>query len=176
LIHGASGGVGLAAVQWAKSAGLRVIGTASSDEGKSLVTENGADAVFDHTDLDHLTDIHAYAGAGGVDIIIELLANENLERDFEALAMFGRIVVVGNRGSLQFTPRLAMTKDATIFGMSLFNAPNAAMEEIHRAIGAGLESGSLRPFVSQRFSLAEAPVAHHAIINNKAAGKIVLLP
>ncbi len=176
LIHGASGGVGLAAVQWARYAGLRIIGTASSGAGKQIVTDNGADAVFDHTDLDHLTDIHAYAGGSGVDIIIEMLANENLERDFEALAMFGRIVVVGNRGSLQFTPRLAMTKDASIFGMSLFNAPNAAMEEIHKAIGAGLESGSLRPFVSQRFPLAEAPAAHHAIINNKAAGKIVLLP
>lgn len=176
LIHGASGGVGLAAVQWAKYAGLKVIGTAGSDTGKQLVTDNGADAVFDHTDLDHLTDIHAFAGGSGVDIIIEMLANENLERDFEALAMFGRIVVVGNRGSIQFTPRLAMTKDATVFGMSLFNAPNAAMEEIHRAIGAGLESGSLRPFVSQKFPLAEAPAAHHAIINNKAAGKIVLLP
>jgi NADPH2:quinone reductase len=176
LIHGASGGVGLAAVQWAKSAGLRVIGTASSDGGKSLVTENGADAVFNHTDEDHFGEIFDYTGATGVDVIIEMLANENLERDFEALAMFGRIVVVGNRGSIQFTPRLAMTKDATVYGMSLFNAPNAAMEEIHRAIGAGLESGSLRPFVSQRFSLAEAPAAHHAIINNKAAGKIVLLP
>lgn len=176
LIHGASGGVGLAAVQWAKSAGLRVVGTASSDEGKSLVIENGADAVFDHTNEDHFGEIFDYTDASGVDVIIEMLANQNLERDFETLAMFGRIVVVGNRGSLQFTPRLAMTKDATIYGMSLFNAPNAAMEEIHRAIGVGLESGSLRPFVSQRFSLAEAPAAHHAIINNKAAGKIVLLP
>lgn len=176
LIHGASGGVGLAAVQWAKSAGLRVVGTASSDEGKSLVIENGADAVFDHTNEDHFGEIFDYTDASGVDVIIEMLANQNLERDFEALAMFGRIVVVGNRGSLSFTPRLAMTKDATLYGMSLFNAPNAAMEEIHRAIGAGLESGSLRPFVSQRFPLAEAPAAHHAIINNKAAGKIVLLP
>lgn len=176
LIHGASGGVGLAAVQWAKSAGLRVIGTASSDDGKALVTENGADAVFDHTNEDHFGEIFEYTQASGVDVIIEMLANENLERDFEALAMFGRIVVVGNRGSTQFTPRLAMTKDATICGMSLFNAPNAVMEEIHRAIGAGLANGSLRPFVSQRFPLADAPDAHHAIINGKAAGKIVLLP
>ena len=176
LIHGASGGVGLAAVQWAKLAGLRVIGTASSDEGKSLVTENGADSVFDHTNEDHFGEIFDYSASSGVDVIIEMLANENLERDFEALAMFGRIVVVGNRGSIQFTPRLAMTKDASIFGMSLFNASFSAMEEIHRAIGAGLESGSLRPFVSQRFSLEEAPAAHHAIINNKAVGKIVLLP
>jgi NADPH2:quinone reductase len=176
LVHGASGGVGIAAVQWAKSAGMRVIGTASSDAGKALVLENGADAVFDHTDLDHLSDIREFTEGSGVDVIIEMLANENLENDFDALAMFGRIVVVGSRGTLQFTPRFAMTKDATVLGMSLFNAAPFAMEEIHGAIHAGLSNGSLSPKVNRTFPLAEAPAAHDAIINDKAAGKIVLLP
>jgi NADPH2:quinone reductase len=175
LVHGASGGVGLAAVQWAKGAGLKVIGTASSEAGKALVKEHGADAVYDHTDEDHLGEIHEFTG-GGVNIIIEMLANENLERDFEALAMFGRIVVVGNRGSLTFTPRLAMTKDATIYGMSLFNSSQDARDEIHAAIFEGLESGKLAPVVSKRFPLAEAAKSHHEIIENKAAGKIVLVP
>lgn len=176
LVHGASGGVGLAAVQWAKAKGLTVIGTASSDEGKDLAKANGADAVFNHTDEDHFGDIHEHTGGKGVDVIIEMLANVNLERDFESLAMFGRIVVVGNRGSIQFTPRLAMTKDATIFGMSLFNSSQAMRDEIHMAIYEGLENGSLRPHVSQTFSLAEAPAAHHAVIGSKALGKIVIKP
>lgn len=176
LVHGASGGVGNAAVQWAKSAGLTVIGTASSDEGKELAKEQGADAVFDHTDEDHLGDIWEYTGGKGVDVIIEMLANVNLERDFEALAMFGRIVVVGNRGSIQFTPRLAMTKDATIYGMSLFNSPQGARDEIHEAIFRGLSDGSLKPRVTRTFPLAEAPAAHHEIIESKAAGKIVIKP
>ena len=102
LVHGASGGVGLAAVQWAKGSGLNVIGTASSPEGKKLVADNGADAVFDHTDEDHIEQIREFSGGKGVDIIIEMLANVNLERDFECLAMFGRITIVGNRGSLQY--------------------------------------------------------------------------
>src|SRR6187401_3020934 len=105
LIHGASGGVGIAAVQWAKNAGLKVVGTASSDEGKQLVTDQGADHVFDHSDVDHFSEVHEFNGGKGVDVIVEMLANENLERDFEALAMCGRIVIVGNRGSIQFTPR-----------------------------------------------------------------------
>ncbi|MFL6466609.1 MAG: NADPH:quinone reductase [Pyrinomonadaceae bacterium] len=176
LIHGASGGVGIAAIQWAKNAGLTVIGTASSDEGKKLVKEQGADAVFDHTDEDHLGEIREFADGKGVDIIVEMLANENLERDFEALAMFGRIVIVGNRGSVQFTPRQAMTKDATLFGMSLFNAPQGKLDEIHSAIFDGLSNGYLAPSVSRQFSLADAPLAHHAIIENKANGKIVLTP
>lgn len=176
LIHGASGGVGIAAVQWAKNAELTVIGTTSSDEGKRLVKQHGAVAVFDHTDDDHLGEIREFTGGKGVDIIIEMLANVNLERDFEALAMFGRIVVVGSRASLQFTPRLAMTKDATIHGMSLFNAPPQKLVEIQVAIHDGLAQGALNPTVSRRFSLGQAPAAHHEIINSKAAGKIVLVP
>ena len=176
LVHGASGGVGLAAVQWAKDAGLKVIGTASSDEGKDLVRENGADAVFDHTDEDHFDDIRQFADGKGVDVVIEMLANVNLERDFECLGMFGRIVVVGNRGSIQFTPRLAMTKDATIYGMSLFNSPQAAKDEIKSAIFSGLEKGSLAPAVSRSFGLSDAPAAHHAVIEDKALGKIVIQP
>jgi NADPH:quinone reductase len=176
LVHGASGGVGIAAVQWAKAVGLTVIGTAGSDEGKELAKEQGAGAVFDHTDEDHFGDIREYTGGKGVEIIIEMLANVNLERDFEALAMCGRIVVVGNRGSLLFTPRLAMTKDATIYGMSLFNSTQDARDKIHDAIFEGLSSGSLKPQINKVFPLAEAPVAHHEIIESKASGKIILKP
>ena len=176
LVHGASGGVGLAAVQWAKGSGLNVIGTASSPEGKKLVADNGADAVFDHTDEDHFEQIREFSGGKGVDIIIEMLANVNLERDFECLAMFGRITIVGNRGSLQFTPRLAMTKDATIYGMSLFNSPQSQRDEIHTAIFEGLSNGSLDPVVSRTFPLADAAQSHHDVIENKALGKIVLIP
>jgi NADPH:quinone reductase len=176
LVHGASGGVGLAAVQWARQAGLHVLGTASSDEGKQAVLDHGAEAVFDHSNEDHFGEIREWTKGKGVDIIIEMLANVNLERDFESLGMFGRIVVVGNRGSLQFTPRQAMTKDATIYGMSLFNAPREALDEIHAAIFDGLSRGALKPLISKRFPLAEAAAAHHEVIESKALGKIILLP
>ncbi len=174
LIHGASGGVGIAALQWARNASLNVIGTASSETGKSLVKANGADAVFDHSDSDHLSQIAEYTNGKGVDVIIEMLANENLERDFEALAMFGRIVVVGSRGTLPFTPRQMMTKDATVYGMSLFNASQEKLDEIREAIYDGLEIGYIRPPVSKTFELSEAAIAHHQIIEQKAAGKMVL--
>lgn len=176
LVHGASGCVGIAAIQWAKHAGLKVIGTASSDEGKKVALDAGADAVFDHSDEDHFSEIHESTERKGVDIIIEMLANVNLERDFEALGMFGRIVVVGNRGSIMFTPRQAMTKDATIYGMSLFNAPREKLTEIRSAIFDGLEKGYLKPPIGKTFPLAEAPTAHHEIIENKAHGKLVLTP
>ncbi len=174
LVHGASGGVGIAAVQWAKHAGLRVFGTASSDEGKALVLSNGADAVFDHSTASYLDEVRHSAGGQGINVILEMLANVNLEKDFEILAKFGRIVVIGSRGSLEFTPRLAMTKDATVYGMSLFNGRSGEMEEIYRAIEIGLEKGVVKPMVRLAMPLNDAARAHVEVVESKAAGKIVL--
>jgi NADPH:quinone reductase len=176
LIHGASGGVGVAAIQWAKNAGLKVFGTASSFEGTSLVTKQGADAVFDHSSSDHFAEIAEASGGKGVDVIIEMLANENLQRDFECLGMFGRIVIVGNRGSLDFNPRVIMGKDAAVYGMSLYNSPQSERDEIHAAIYDGLTSGFLEPVIRKTIPLAEAVRAHHEIIEEPAFGKIVLMP
>ena len=176
FIHGASGGVGIAAIQWAKNAGLTVIGSASSDEGKKLAAEQGADHVVDHTQDSHLAEVRAITGDKGVDVIIEMLANVNLAKDFDALAMFGRITVVGNRGSLDFNPRLAMGKDATIYGMSLFNAPADAINEIHAAIFKVLTDGYLKPVIGESMPLADSPRAHRQVIESKAFGKIILTP
>lgn len=174
LIHGASGGVGVAAVQWAKNAGLTVIGTASSDEGWELALKNGADHVLDHTDETHFAQVNEFTSGRGVDVVIEMLANVNLERDFEALAMFGRIVVVGNRGSLEFNPRVTMGKDATIYGMALFNAPRSDFDQIHEAVFKGLTDGYLTPSISKTFELEDAPTAHREVMESKANGKIVI--
>jgi NADPH2:quinone reductase len=176
LIHGASGGVGIAAVQWARSRGLTVIGTASSDEGKKLALEQGANVVLDHSQEGYLAEIKEWTGGLGVDVIIEMLANANLAKDFEVLKMFGRICVVGNRGSLDFNPRLIMGKDATVTGMALYNAPREAFDEIHKEIYKGLSEGYLHPIGSRQFTFANAAAAHHAVIEDKALGKIVLVP
>ena len=174
LIHGASGGVGIAAVQWAKNAGLKVFGTASSEEGQRLVADQGADAVFDHSQDGYLAAIKEASGGEGVDVIIEMLANVNLQRDFDVLAMFGRICVVGNRGSLDFNPRVIMGKDATVTGMALYNAPQADFDEIHAAIFEGLSAGYLSPVINRTFPLSDAAEAHRTVIEDKSAGKIVL--
>lgn len=174
LVHGASGGVGVAAIQWAKNARLKIIGTASSVEGKRLVKEQGADFVVDHSDTNYLTEILNITDGKGVEIILEMLANVNLQKDFDVLARFGRVSIIGNRGSLEFNPRAIMGKDASVFGMALFNAPDAEMEEIHEAIYDGLSAGFLNPIVGKKFPLAEAVEAHRAVIEEKAFGKIVL--
>ncbi|MDQ4123748.1 MAG: NADPH:quinone reductase [Acidobacteriota bacterium] len=176
LIHGASGGVGIAAVQWARNVGLKIIGTASSEAGRNLVMNEGADYVFDHKAENYLAEILKITDNRGVNIILEMLANVNLQKDFDVLAMYGRIVVIGNRGTLEFNPRAAMSKDASIHGMSLFNAPPAQMAEIHREIGRGLAQGYLKPVIAETFPLVEAAKAHRAVLENNHLGKIVLIP
>ena len=176
LIHGASGGVGIAAVQLAKAAKLKIIGTASTAEGRELILKEGADIALDHSNVGYLDKILKITGGKGVEVILEMLANVNLQKDLDILAMFGRIVIIGNRGSLDFNPRGTMGKDAEIYGMSLFNAPPDKMAEIHTALYKGLREGNLRPVIGKTFPLAEAAVAHRAVMENKAFGKIILIP
>ena len=176
LVHGASGGVGTAAVQIARAAGLVVFGTAGSDRGRRLVAEQGAQHVLDHRSGGYLDELMTLTGGRGVDVIVEMLANENLDKDLNVLAKRGRIVVVGSRGRVEIDPRGTMRSDADIRGMTLFNATEAELAEVHAALVAGLENGTLRPIVGQQLSLAEAPRAHEAVMGPGAYGKIVLLP
>jgi NADPH2:quinone reductase len=176
LVHGASGGVGVAAVQIARAAGLRVLGTAGSERGAALVRTEGADEVFDHRASGYTDRILEATGGRGVDLIVEMLANVNLARDLTLLARNGRVIVVGNRGTIEIDPRQAMSRDADIRGLILFNTPPEEMASLHAGIGAGLRDGTLRPVVGQRFPLADAPRAHEAVLAPGAYGKIVLIP
>ncbi len=174
LIHGASGGVGIAAIQHARHFGLQIIGTASSDEGKRLIKEQGADFVFDHGAPNYLDEILEATNGRGVDIILEMLANINLQNDLNVIALKGRIVVIGNRGEVNINPRLIMNKDATIRGFSLHTLNGAETAKIHTAIYEGLEGGWLVPIVGKAFPLAAAAQSHRAVIEEKAFGKIIL--
>ena len=176
LVHGASGGVGIAAVQLAVAAGLTVIGTAGSERGRKLVREQGAHHVLDHTAPDYLKDVSAFTDGRGADVILENLANVNLAKDLDVVARFGRIIVIGNRGTIEINPRGTMAKDATISGFVLWNASDAEKASIHAALVAGLANGTLRPVVGQEIALKDAPRAHQAVLEPGAHGKIVLVP
>ena len=174
LVHGASGGVGTAALQLARAHGLRVFGTAGSDEGFKLVREQGAHEVFDHRAPDHFEQIMKATGGHGVDVIVEMLANVNLGKDLTILAKTGRVVIIGSRGPVQINPRDTMQSDADVRGMILPNTPPAQLASIHAALVAGLEDGTLRPVIGKEFSLAETAQAHQAVMEPGAIGKIVL--
>lgn len=175
LVHGASGGVGIAAVQMAHHAGMTVIGTAGSKAGRQLVLDHGADHVLDHTEGGYLQKIPELTG-GGVDVILEMLANVNLARDLSALNKRGRVVVIGSRGPIEIMPRDTMGRDADIRGMTLFNASPEELASIHAALTAGLRNGTLKPVLQTEIPLAEASRAHHLVMENNSHGKIVLTP
>ena len=176
LVHGASGGVGIAAVQIARARGMTVIGTAGTARGRQLVAEQGAHHVLDHTAADYLKELTDLTGGRGPDVILEMLANVNLQKDLDVVARFGRIIIIGNRGTIEINPRGTMGKDATITGLALWNASAAELASIMAALTAGLANGTLRPVVGRQFKLADAAAAQRAVLEPGAYGKIVLLP
>jgi NADPH:quinone reductase len=174
LVHGATGGVGTAAIQLARAAGLRVLGTGGTDEGRKHAREHGTHEVFDHHASDYLAQILDATNGRGVDLILEMLANVNLGKDLGVLAKQGRVVVIGSRGEVEIDPRDTMSRDADIRGMVLFNASPEELAAIHAGIFAGLENGTLRPVIGRELPLAEAPAAHRAVMEPGALGKIIL--
>ncbi|HZR23286.1 MAG TPA: NADPH:quinone reductase [Vicinamibacterales bacterium] len=174
LIHGATGGVGIACVQLAHARGLTVIGSGGTDKGLAAVKDQGADVVVNHKDANYLDAIKSATGGRGVDAIIEMAAHINLDRDLGLLAKHGRVVVVGNRGRVEIDARQAMGRDAAILGMTLFNVEEPDMSEIHAGLIAGLSNGTLNPIIGRELPLAEASQAHRIVMEPGALGKLVL--
>jgi len=176
LIHGASGGVGLAAVQIARSLGLRVIGTAGTPQGAELVRAQGAAHVLDHTMPGYLDSLPALTDGAGPAIILEMLANVNLAHDAKVIAPRGRIIIIGCRGPIEINPRDLMIREADVRGLLLFNASPDERARIYHGLAAGLASGTFTPVVSRTFPLSDAARAQAAVLEPGAAGKIVLVP
>ena len=177
LVHGASGGVGIASLQFARALGLTVFGTAGSAKGLELAQREGAHQVFDHSKSGYQEEITKAAGGRGVDIILEMLANVNLGADLKLLAQRGRVVVIGSRGDVTITPRDLMGRRASIRAFTLWALTEAESIEVHAGIIAGLENGTLRPVVGSEIPLKDAAQAHINVMKPSGAfGKIVLIP
>lgn len=176
MIHGASGGVGVAATQFAVAAGCTVIGTAGSDDGLAVVRAQGAHHALNHGRSGYLEEITTLTSGRGPDVILEMLANVNLDHDLTVIAPGGRIVVIGNRGRVEIDARKIMTKDVSVFGTALWGIPADEVRRAHQAIIAGLESGALNPVVGTEMPLKDAALAHQRVMQPGARGKIVLIP
>jgi NADPH2:quinone reductase len=176
LIHGASGGVGVAATQFAVAAGATVIGTAGSEEGLAVIRAQRATHVVNHRSDGYLDEITRASGGRGPDVILEMLANVNLDHDLTVIAPGGRVVVIGNRGRVEIDARKIMTKDVSVFGLALWGIPPDEIRRAHEAIVAGLESGALNPVVGTEMPLQDAAKAHQLVMEPGAKGKIILVP
>ena len=175
FVHGASGSVGLAVTQIGRAAGLTVIGTAGTDEGAAEVRAQGAAHVLNHRAPDYLNNLASLTN-GGPDVIIEMLANQNLDADLEVLARNGRIVIVGNRGRVEIDPRKTMAKEAAIFGTAFWNLSEGELARIHEELARGFVEGTLTPIIADELPLADAARAHERVMAPGARGKIVLAP
>ena len=176
LVHGASGGVGIAAVQIAHAMGLQVLGTAGTPKGIELVKREGAHQVFDHSKPDYRDAILKATNGKGADVILEMLANVNLGHDLKLIAQNGRVVVIGSRGDVMVTPRDLMARRGAVHAFTLWAITEPEAREVHAAIAAGLENGTLRPVVGKELPLKDAPKAHEEVMAPGAFGKIVLVP
>jgi len=176
LVHGASGGVGIAAVQIARAMGLVVIGSAGTQKGLDIAKLEGAHQVFDHTKSGYQDAILQSTGGRGVDIVLEMLANVNLGSDLKLLATNGRVVVIGSRGDVPITPRDLMIRRASVRAFNLWGVTKTEEKEIHAALVAGLENGTMRPVVGKELPLAKAAQAHKDVMAPGAFGKTVLIP
>jgi NADPH2:quinone reductase len=177
LVHGASGGVGIASVQMARALGLTVFGTAGTAKGLELVEREGAHLVFDHSKSGYQQEITKATAGRGVDVILEMLANVNLGADLKLLAQMGRVVVIGSRGDVTITPRDLMGRRASIRAFTLWAITETEAIDVHAGIAAGLENGTLRPVVGSELPLKDAAQAHIDVMKPSGSfGKIVLIP
>jgi NADPH:quinone reductase len=175
LVHGASGGVGTAAIQFARAAGMTVLGTAGSQRGLDLILKEGANKAFDHSKPEHADEILKFTGGRGVDVILEMAAHINLATDLKLLAPAGRTIVIGNRGEITINARELMGRRASVRGFTLWAVTESETADIHAAISAGLENGTLRPIVSKEIPLKDAALAHQEVLAPGSFGKIVLV-
>ncbi|XP_062920888.1 quinone oxidoreductase isoform X2 [Mobula hypostoma] len=175
LVHGASGGVGIAACQIARAHGLRVLGTAGTPEGMRLVEKNGAHKAFNHREMGYTDQIKHDTGDRGVNVIIEMLSNVNLNSDLQLLSNGGRVIIVGCRGTIEINPRDTMAKESSIIGTALNSATKDELQETAAAILAGMEVGWLKPVVGPEFPLEKAAMSHEEIMKGSGArGKMIL--
>jgi NADPH2:quinone reductase len=172
FIHGGSGSVGQAAVQFCVGKGLEVHATAGTAKGCKLITDLGA-VSYNHRDINYVKALKSVSG--GFNLILEMLANINLETDLELLAPSGRVVIVGSRGRVEIDPRATMGKETDIRGFALFNATKTELLTTHNEIYQALLSGEFVPSIAKKMKLEEAGQAHKLVMEEGNCGKIILL-
>lgn len=176
LVHGATGGVGSLVVQMAKAIGATVIGTSSNEAGRQSILDMGADHAMAHLQADNLDELADLTAGKGPDVIIEFLANENLETDLNAVAKGGRITIIGARDSAEISPRLIFSKDLTINGVAGPNMTLADYHEVTAGIEALLRTGAVKAVIGDRVPLKEAKSVHDTLLTKSGNGKSILIP
>lgn len=181
LFHAAAGGVGLIACQWAKSEGIRLIGTAGTDEKCALAVEHGAEACINYRTEDWVARVRDLTDGRGVDAVMDGVGKDTWEGSLDCLRPLGMMMsfgnasgpvppfsvgILGQKGSLKVTRPTLFTHIAD----------HAACQEMGRMLMDKVASGAVTIRIDQRFPLADVAEAHRALEARKTTGQTVLLP
>lgn len=181
LVLGASGGVGLAAIEIAKAAGARVIAAASSAAKLAICREHGADELIDYANEDLRERLKAITGGQGVDVIYDPVGGAYTEAALRSCAWRGRLLVVGfANGEIPRIPlNLALLKGCSIVGVFwgeyVKREPKGIAADLRTLFGWVAE-GKLRPLVSATYPLARGGEAIRALMDRRVSGKLIILP
>ena len=181
LIHAAGGGVGLAAIQFAKHCGAVVIATAGSEVKRSFLRLAGADHVLDSRDLRFYDEILRITGGQGVDVVLNSLSGEAMERSLEVLRPFGRFLELGKR-DLYLNRRIhlrPLRQNISYFAIDIDQLPMrrpALARELLAEVSAALSNGEIRPLAHRIFSFGELDDAIRLMQSSAHIGKLVLEP
>jgi acryloyl-coenzyme A reductase len=172
LVTGASGGVGMQAVQLAKLDGAHVLAVTSSGAKAEALLEAGADEVIVSHDLDFANEVKKRTLGEGANVALEIVGSLTFPQTLRALAPGGRLVVVGNlkTASVDLNPGLVIVKELEILGA--YATTQAELDEALRLVG----SGAIRPWVSEVLPLGDAAHAHDRLEKRGVAGRLVLAP
>lgn len=181
LIHGASGGIGVMAVQIALALGATPHVTAGSEEKLGIARSLGVRTLIDYRQQDFVEEVRRATGDRGVDVILDVVGAAYLARNVEALATGGRLVVIGLQGGARAELDLGalMTKRASVAGTTLRSRPAAEKERIMQAVGEHVwplvATGAVKPYVDRTFPLESAAHAHSYFDSGSHAGKVLLV-
>jgi NADPH2:quinone reductase len=180
LVHSAAGGVGIVAVQIAKAAGARVIGTVSSSSKAALIKEYGADDAINYATNDFAVEANRLTGGRGVDLILDAVGATTFDKGLTCLAPFGHLILYGRAGGPPepLNPFRLFEKAVKVSGFTLYVV--AALPDVMRR---GIEEsfkliaqGKLKLLVGKSFPLAQAAEAHTFMESRQSTGKLVLIP
>jgi NADPH:quinone reductase-like Zn-dependent oxidoreductase len=182
LVHGGSSGIGTTAIQIASRLDARVITTAGSEQKCKVCLELGAERAVNYRDEDFVNAAKDFTGGVGVDVVLDMVSGEYIQRNIKALSPDGRHVSIaflgGSKTEVNFTP--VMLKRLTLTGSTLRPLPIERKGEIAKALKETvwplIAKGEIAPVVHQTFSLAQASEAHRLMESSQHIGKIILVP
>jgi NADPH2:quinone reductase len=181
LVHAAAGGVGSAAVQLGKAAGARVIAVAGGADKARFAAALGADVVVNRHEEDFVAVVNDVTGGRGADVIYDPVGGDTYTRSAKCVAFEGRILVIGFAGGTIQSPGLnhALVKNYSIVGLhwGLYNnRDRAAVEEAHEQLSALVDTGRIKPLISERVGLDDLALAAQRVADGESVGRVALVP